>query len=250
MAKTTGIAWTSRTINPWIGCCKISTGCKNCYAETQENRFGRAVWGPDTERYKTTTSEGKIAEWNRELVAEGKTDTVFCASLSDFFEDNKQVLPWREEWWEIIKAARNIDWLVLTKRADKIAEMVPVDFYNGSYSHVHLGVSIETERYTSRLDCLRALPNWGGLRWTSMEPLLGPLGPVNLTGIDWVIVGGESDISNDYRRMEDAWVEQIMQQCNHYGSVFFFKQTAGRSGTNSDLFQGKLIQNFPKFRGR
>ena len=250
MAETTGISWTKRTINPWIGCCKISTGCLNCYAETQENRFGRAVWGPDTERYKTTTSMGKVRDWNRELASEGKTETVFCASLSDFFEDNKQVIPWREEWWDLIRESKNLDWLILTKRSNKIAEMVPVDFYNGSYSHVHLGVSVENARYTTRLDDLRAIPNWGGIRWTSMEPLLGPVGPVNLAGIDWAIVGGETDPSNSYRRMEDAWVDEIMEQCKKFGTVFFFKQTAGRSGHNSELYKGNLIHNYPKFRGR
>ncbi len=248
MAEKTGIAWTSRTINPWRGCTKISPGCLRCYAEQQEGRFNRAKWGKHAVRELSVTAEAKVKSWDRQLKREGKTDTVFCASLSDFFEDNSQVLSWREHWWDIIREANSLDWLILTKRSGFISMMLPVDFFSGKYSHVHLGVSVESADYVNRLDHLRAIPDWGGLRWTSMEPLIGPVGPVNLEKVDWVIVGGESSNGNDFRPMKDEWVDEIKSQCEKHGSVFFYKQSGGRNGTITELFRGELIQNFPKFR--
>jgi protein gp37 len=169
--------------------------------------------------------------------------------MADFFEDHAALLSQRQRWWQIIKECTNLDWLILTKRSSLIRSMLPDDFYSGSYKHVHLGATVENEKNTVRLDDLRSIPEWGGLRWTSMEPLLGPVGKVNLENINWVIVGGESCQSNKFRPMEDSWVEEIMGQCDIYGATFFFKQTAGRVGHNYPEFKGKKYQIWPDFSG-
>lgn len=249
MAKTTGIKWTNHTINPWIGCAKISEGCLNCYAESMEKIYQRGEWGVGTKRHITSTSEDNVRSFNRKAGKDEERRTVFCASMADFFEDHAALLSQRQRWWQIIKECTNLDWLILTKRSSLIRSMLPDDFYSGSYKHVHLGATVENEKNTVRLDDLRSIPEWGGLRWTSMEPLLGPVGKVNLENINWVIVGGESCQSNKFRPMEDSWVEEIMGQCDIYGATFFFKQTAGRVGHNYPEFKGKKYQIWPDFSG-
>lgn len=247
MAKTTKISWCDHTINPWIGCFKVSKECQKCYAETQEKRYGRAVWGKTAPRYKTKTSEAKVREFNRAAAKDGVKRTVFCASLSDFFEENQQVLPWREEWWDIIKDCNSLNWLILTKRDKCIQSMVPVDFYSGAYKHVNLGVSVGIQESLSRLDSLRQVPDWGGLRWTSMEPLLESLGSPDLSKIDWAIVGGESTPDNKFTVMQDDWVEEIKAACEKHGTTFHFKQNSARAGRHVQTFRGQTYLNWPKF---
>jgi len=245
MGTKTAISWTQSTINAWIGCVKVGTECLNCYAETQERRFKRAVWGRHAPRYKTLTAEKTARDLNREAQATGKRIRVFMSSESDFFEDNPQVAPWRAEWWQIVKECTHLDWLILTKRSKEIKDMVPPDFYDGSYSHVHLGVSVGVKASLFRLDDLRALPDWGGIRWVSAEPLLESLGEINLNRIEWIIVGGESTVGNKFRPMEDAWVQEIKDQCESKGVVFFFKQNAARQGCHSDRFKGRTFLALP-----
>jgi protein gp37 len=250
MAKVTGIKWTNHTVNPWIGCARISTGCINCYAETLEKRFKRGEWGPNTKRHETKTAEDSARAFDRQAAKAGERRTAFCASMADFFEDHPSLPALRSNWWNIIKECPNLDWLVLTKRSNLIQSMLPPDFFNGGYQHVHLGVTVENADASYRLDDLRKVPEWGGLRWTSMEPLVGPVGKVDLTNINWVIVGGESCQGNNFRPMEDAWVEEIMDQCNVHGSTFFFKQTSGRVGQNYPDFKGRKYQVWPDFSSK
>lgn len=249
MAKKTAISWTESTINAWIGCAKYGEECRNCYAANMEKRFKRAIWGVDARRYKTKGAEKAAYELDKKAKKEGRRIRVFMSSMSDFFENHKDVLGWRERWWQIVKECNNIDWLILTKRSEHIKSMVPIDFYSGSYKHVNLGVSVGIKKSLKRLDDLRALDDWGGLRFTSMEPLLEDLGAVNLAAINWVIVGGESTASNGFRVMEDSWVESIKRQCEEQGAVFFFKQSSGRQGTHSHEFKGKKYLELPMFNG-
>ena len=249
MAVETKISWTDSTINAWIGCHKVSPECLNCYAETQEKRYGRAKWGKDTPRYKTITAEKSARALNREAIRSGTRTKVFMSSLSDFFDAHPDCVPWRAEWWKIVRECKNLDWLILTKRTQLIPSMVPEDFYSGEYSHVHLGGSVGVKASLSRLDDLRAVPDWGGIRWSSMEPLLEALGTVNLSKIEWVIVGGESTPSNRFRPMQEDWVQEIKDQAEAQGTVFFFKQDAARQGKHSHEFQGKQHYNLPMFNG-
>lgn len=248
MARDTEISWTDHTINPWIGCFRISRECQNCYAATIESRYQRAEWGKNATRYHTKTAEKTARRLNRAAQEDGVRRKIFCASMSDFFEDNPQVEQWRKDWWTIIKECDSLDWLVLTKRSDKIAGFLPEDFTSGQYTHVNLGVSVGVASSTHRLDDLRSLPDWGGLRWVSMEPLLESLAGVDLTRIDWAIVGGETTVGNDFTQMQDAWVDEIKDACAKYGSTFFFKQTSGRNGTTIKTFRGVQYYDFPQFR--
>lgn len=249
MGNKTTISWTEATINAWIGCVKISKECERCYAETQEKRYKRAVWGKDKPRYKTKTSEKAAYKLNRKALKKGVRIRVFMSSLSDFFEDNPQVAPWRARWWKIVKECRNIDWLILTKRGNKVQSMLPEDFYSGAYKHVHLGVSVGMKSSIFRLDDLRAVPDWGGIRFVSAEPLLESLGAIDLTGFKWVIVGGESTVGNSFRPMLETWVQDIKDQCEAQGATFFFKQDAARQGCHSDEFRGKRYLELPMFQG-
>jgi protein gp37 len=249
MGKETKIAWADSTVNAWIGCAKVGPECLNCYAEAQEKRFGRAVWGVNTPRYKTITAEGSARKLNREAAEAGKRSRVFMSSESDFFDAHPDCVPWRKEWWDIVKECKNLDWLILSKRTQLIPSMVPPDFYSGEYRHVNLGGSVGVKASLSRLDDLRAVPDWGGLRFVSAEPLLEPLGTINLSKIDWIIVGGESTPSNRFRPMQEDWVQEIKDQAEAQGTVFFFKQDAARQGKHSHEFQGKQHYNLPMFNG-
>lgn len=248
MAKETEISWTDHTINPWIGCNRVSEECRNCYAATMEGRYGRAVWGKATPRYLTKGAEKQAYALNRSAERNGVRKKTFCASMSDFFEDHAEVAETRKKWWKIIKDCTNLDWLVLTKRSHKIAEFLPEDFFSGQYSHVNLGVSVGVRTSMIRLDHLRAIPDWGGLRWVSMEPLLESLNGVDLTNIAWAVVGGETTVGNDFRVMQESWVDEIRDACKTHGATFFFKQTSGRNGTTEKTFKGEQIYHFPKFR--
>lgn len=248
MAKETEISWTDHTINPWIGCNRISEECRNCYAAVIEGRYGRAVWGKTTPRYTTKGAEKEARARNRAAGRAGVRRKIFCASMSDFFEDREDLVELRKKWWQIIKECTNLDWLVLTKRSHKIADFLPEDFFSGEYSHVNLGVSVGVKSSMVRLDHLRAIPDWGGLRWVSMEPLLESLNGVDLTNIAWAVVGGETTVGNDFRVMQDEWVEEIRAACTKYGATFFFKQTSGRNGTTIKTFKGEQLYNFPDFR--
>ena len=248
MAKDTEISWTDHTVNPWIGCFKISAECRNCYAEVMESRYQRAEWGRTSPRYFTKNAEKQARSFNRAAQRDGVRRKVFCASMSDFFEDNESLIQTRKHWWNVIKELNQLDWLVLTKRADKIQQFLPEDFTEGQYTHVNLGVSVGVQSSTPRLNHLRKIPDWGGLRWVSMEPLLESLKGVNLTNIDWAIVGGETTVGNTFTPMLDQWVIEVQEACQKHGTTFFFKQTAGRNGTTLKTFQGTQYYNFPHFR--
>jgi protein gp37 len=247
MGKTTGIAWTDHTINPWMGCAKVSKGCAKCYAEGQSIRFKRGVWGVGKRRDIAIGAEDSARAFDRQAKADGVKRTAFCLSLGDFFEDHEALVDVRKYWWNIIRECVNLNWLILTKRSSLIQSMLPSDFFSGKYSHIHLGVSVENSDNVYRLDDLRSVPEWGGLRWTSMEPLVGSVGKVNLSNIEWAIVGGESSTGNNFIVMQDEWVEEIMEQCKAYNTTFFFKQTSGRNGTNKAEFKGKTYLSWPDF---
>lgn len=249
------IEWTDATLNFWYGCAKISEGCKNCYAadlvKVYANNFGRAEWGVDKPRAKHAKALQEAKRLNAKAARAGTRLKVFANSMADFFEEKSELTPWREEAWQVIKECKNLDWLLLTKRANAISYMLPVDFWEGGYKHVHLGVTVESNKVYSRVDLLRAIPDWGGLRWLSCEPLVGDISDINLAKVDWVIVGGEkTNRLKDFRKMELSWAVKLLKKCKDEQVAYFFKQTGGiiaRKDNKYEIEGWGLRREFPKF---
>lgn len=232
MGKNSAIEWTDHTFNPWIGCTKVSAGCKNCYAETlMDTQYGRVEWGVNGTRIKTSEEYWKQPhKWNKD----GKKN-VFCASLADIFEDRDDLIRWRIELFDLILATPNLNWLLLTKRPENVLKMVPNSWQSRLPKNIWMGTSIEDQESAyDRLPELLVLP--AQIRFLSVEPLIGevdlcmgihqsPNGKLigtSLEGIHWVIVGGES--GRNARQMKSKWVQKIHTQCVSTGTPFFFKQ--------------------------
>lgn len=243
MGAYSRIAWTHHTFNPIWGCEKISPGCANCYAATFAKRTGSDVWGAGRER---KTFSGRYWEqphkWNREAEKAQRRDRVFCASMTDWCLDDQTMKDLLPTLFNLIRWTPWLDWLLLTKRADRIRMSLPQDWGDG-YPNVWLGVSVENrEHRLPRIDFLREIP--ARVRFLSIEPLLEDLGDVGLEGIDWVIVGGES--GPGHRPMHHDWVMSIRDQCRTSGVAFFFKQSSGpRPGQGCEL-DGEIHQEFPE----
>lgn len=237
MGETTHIQWTDHTFNPWWGCVKVSPGCEHCYAESLSKRFGRHIWGPAKTTDRMITSDTNWRQplaWNRQAEAEGRSRRVFCASMSDVFEDHPQLDEPRRRLWRLIAHTPYLDWQLLTKRPENIAHMLPDDWGNG-WPNVWLGTSVEDQRRADlRIPLLVRVPAM--VHFLSVEPLLGPIdfldGPADpestmgewsdLDQIDWVIVGGES--GPNARPMQLDWVYSIIDQCKAHRVAFFCKQ--------------------------
>jgi|AGTN01.3.fsa_nt_gi Bacteriophage protein gp37 len=263
MAQDSKIAWTHSTWNLIWGCEKISPGCVNCYADTLSSRYGFDVWGPGKKRRVFPEKHWREPlAWDRKAAKDGYRHRVFCSSMTDVFLDDPTVTTERAKLWPLIKETPNLDWLLLTKRSGRIADCLPPDWGEG-YPNVWLGVSVESQPYTSRIDDLLKVP--AVVRFVSAEPLLGSLdltpwllppcgGDVRSghlcrlchswrCGLDWVIVGGESGAG--FRPMDDKWVRDIRRQVEGAGMSFFFKQHAAfRSGTGEEL-DGEVVKNYP-----
>lgn len=227
MGENTKIEWCTHTFNPWVGCTKISHACDNCYAEGWAKRTGQThLWAGERRRTAGAYWRAPL-KWNK--VAEGLStrDRVFCASLADVF-DNQVPNDWRTDLWALVARTPSLDWLLLTKRPQNIAKMLPgscVEQLVGRdlpwpWPHVWLGATVEDRASLRRVDHLRAVP--ARIRFLSIEPLLGDLGMINLSGIHLVIVGGES---GPYARpMDEAWANDLLRQCRAAGVKFFMKQ--------------------------
>lgn len=234
MAEKTIIAWTGQTWNPWRGCTKISPGCVNCYMFTAQERYGR-----DPKEVVRTKTWGDPVKWQRAAAAAGKTELVFTCSWSDWFHTDAD--EWRPEAWSLVRRCPNLHFQILTKRADRIAANLPADWGSG-YPNVWLGVSVENRKHgLPRIDRLRLIP--AAVRFLSVEPLLEDLGAVDLTGIDWVIVGGES--GPGYRPMEHAWARSLRDQCGEQGAAFFFKQSSAPRTEMGIELDGKIVREYP-----
>lgn len=274
MAENTKIEWCSHTFNPWIGCQKVSEGCRNCYAETEtfarvERSGGRELWGPNGERHVTGESYWKQPlKWNRQAeepcflcgdksaqceCGNKRRQRVFCASLADVFEDRLDLVEPRHRLFDVIDRTPNLDWLLVTKRPENLNAMLPwTSEHAGEYgerywSNVWLGTSVENRKHgLPRVDVLRRTP--AGVRFLSCEPLLEDLGEVDLTGIHWVIVGGESGA--DARPMDTRWATNLRDQCKAAGIAFFMKQMsacANKTYKDFDRFPPHLrVREFPR----
>jgi len=260
--ENTEISWTHNTFNPWIGCEKVSAACKHCYAETLSHRYqftgkrGLPLWGgPQTADRRLTGGDNwrKPARWNREAQKEGTRTRVFCASLADVFEDREELLPWRERLFGLIDVTPSLDWLLLTKRPQNIEQMYPRSWAQRPPQNVWFGTTVEDRKALARIDHLRAVP--ATVRFLSIEPLLEDLGEINLQGIDWVIVGGES--GHGARPMRPEWARSVRDQCIAQNVRFHFKQwgeydsTGTRVGKHAAgrLLDGVLWEEYPLVAG-
>ena len=227
MAEKTKIQWCDHTFNPWIGCEKVNEGCKFCYAEAlMDHRYGRVKWGPQGTRSRTKTWKDPI-KWNREALAAGERRKVFCASLADVFEDRPELVPWRQELFELIDRCQSLDWLLLTKRPENIDRMWPD---NAKRDNVWLGTSIANQNnadvYIDRLIRSKAFCEF---LFLSVEPQIAYVDlhswfhPFSL--IDWVIVGGESKQGKEEpRRFDIRWAMDMIWMCRDANIPCFIKQ--------------------------
>jgi protein gp37 len=256
MSDRTPIEWADHTFNPWVGCTKVSPACDGCYAERWAKWTGQPQqW--DGERRRTTTANWQEPiKWNRRAAAAGKRPRVFCASLADVF-DNQVPRRWRDDLWHWIDQTPNLDWLLLTKRPQNIARMLPdpetsVKPWGAGWPNVWLGISAGNQAEADRnIPILGQIP--AAVRFVSLEPLLGsidltaiacpngckppdycsrchpdggePTGTCDVLGsglLDWVIVGGESGPSA--RPMHPDWARKVRDDCVGASVPFFFKQ--------------------------
>lgn len=230
MAANSKIEWTHHTFNPWIGCSKVSPGCAYCYAETlMDTRWGKVKWGPNGNRVRTADAYWRQPmKWNRLAEQAGERHRVFCASLADVFEDRPELVPWRRDLFHLITCTPHLDWLVLTKRPENaLRMMVEAGLYTVEnpnlpcpQPNLWVGTSVEDKARRTRIDHLRKVQ--AVVRFLSMEPLLEDLGCVNLDGIHWGIVGGES--GHGARPVHPEWVRSLRDQFGVAGLAFFFKQ--------------------------
>lgn len=173
MGEKTKISWCDHTFNPWIGCTKVSTGCRHCYAETQNARFRwNGGWGKGQPRRRTSKKNwAKVLDWDRWASVEDKPRRVFCASLADVF-DGEVDQEWRNDLWKLIDDTPHLEWLILTKRPEHIMDMLPKAWLISPPDHIRIGVTVEDQAAAEeRIPLL--LQSWGGRNFLSCEPLLG-----------------------------------------------------------------------------
>jgi len=227
MGENSKIQWTHHTFNPWIGCAKVSAGCTNCYAEVDtfprvQRSRGRELWGVNARRHVTSDANWlKPIAWNREAEAAGERRRVFCASMADVFEDRIDLLNVRGLLWGLVERCDALDWLLLTKRPENIASLVPSSWMQHWPAHVWIGTTVENQAAVGRVIHLSRIP--APVRFASIEPLLGPveLG-CWVSCLSWVILGGES--GPHARPCALEWLERIADECQHVGVKVFVKQ--------------------------
>jgi protein gp37 len=209
-STNTAIEWTDKTWNPATGCNKVSPGCKHCYAETITKRFTQHF----PEGFEFTLRPDRLEEPRRWR----KPSRVFVNSMSDLFHE-RMPLPFLQEVFRVMGECPKHVFQILTKRHERLLLLAPeLDWP----PNVWMGVSVENQDYAHRVDYLRTVP--ATVRFLSCEPLLGPL-HLDLQGIHWVIVGGES--GRGHRPIEAEWVRAIGRQSREAGAAFFFKQWGG-----------------------
>lgn len=246
MGKNTEIQWCDATWNPWMGCTKISEGCKNCYMFRDQKRFGK----DPTEIRRSKTTLNDPLKWK-------EPRRIFVCSWSDFFHED---VPdeWRRATWEIMYHMKEHTFLILTKRPENISDMLPAGWIEGMWKYmrnVWFGVSVENQkRATERIPKLLQTP--AAVHFVSAEPLLSP---IEFDGwlkdfderqnfINWVITGGESDFKNP-RPFDLDWARSIRDECQMAGVKYFHKQHGGSKKINGTWggreLDGRTWDEFP-----
>jgi protein gp37 len=242
MSRKSQIEWTEFTWNPTTGCTKISAGCKNCYAEVMAGRLQAMGAVGYEEGFKLKLHPDRL----NQPLERRKPTTYFVNSMSDLFHENISY-EYLDQVFDIINKTPQHTYQILTKRPENMKKyflerIVPINAW--------LGVSVEDKKHgVPRIDTLRGIK--AKIRFLSVEPLLEDIGDINLSGIHWVIVGGES--GNKARSMKEEWVESVQKQCLLYNAAFFFKQwgTWGEDGvkraksSNGRLLKGRAWEEMP-----
>lgn len=247
MAGLSDIEWTDATWNPVTGCTMISPGCTNCYAMRMAARL-QAIGHPSY--VDVTRKSGGRPVWTGKVLLNKKSLTVplrwraprkiFVNSMSDLFQDGVPA-PFIRQVWGTMSAAHWHIFQVLTKRPERMQQIV-IKHRLPVLPNVWLGTSVESEDYKDRIDLLRQTP--AHVRFVSFEPLVAPVGKVNLKGIHWAIVGGESGPKS--RPMSPDWVDEIERQCRRDKVAFFFKQWGGKNKKAAGrMYRGRVWDEFP-----
>lgn len=237
MAQNSAIEWTGSTWNPITGCSKHSDGCQNCYAEKMAVRLKNMGLKKYSNAFHLTLHYSNLED----PLEMKKPQTIFVCSMSDIF--HKDVPD--EFILKLFKVMNDAYWhtfQVLTKRAERIASLSKQITWT---KNIWLGTTVENAKVTDRIDYLR---NSGAyIKFLSIEPLLGPIPNMNLHGIDWVIVGGES--GTNARPMNKEWVVDIKEQCKLSKTAFFFKQWGGKNKKKAGrLLDGKYYDEMPSMK--
>lgn len=232
--KNSKIEWTETTWNPSTGCTKISEGCKNCYAE----RMSKRLCAMGTEKYRNAFE----LTLHNDVLSEPKTwkapRTVFVNSMSDLFHE-EMPFAFIQQVFTVMNQCPRHTFQVLTKRADMLFEY---DEKLKWTKNIWMGVTVESDKQISRISALRHCG--ANVKFLSIEPLLTALPYIDLSGIDWVIVGGES--GPGARPLEESWVIEIKKMCQNQNVPFFFKQWGGTNKKkNGRLLQGKVWSEMP-----
>lgn len=247
MAENSPIEWTDATWNPIAGCSLASAGCTNCYAM----RMAARLEAMGVQKYVgLTRKSGGRAKWTGKIYCDEsalsvphkwrKSRKVFVNSMSDLFHSD---VP--EEFilqvWKVMKTTPRHDYQLLTKRPERMRQLLSRPEFE-VLPNVWVGTSVESQEVVHRIEELRATP--AAVRFISFEPLIGPITSVNLEGIAWAIVGGESGPQS--RTMKEKWVLQIERLCRSHGTAFFFKQWGGTNKkATGRLLGGRTYDEMP-----
>jgi protein gp37 len=234
MAHKSQIEWTESTWNPVTGCNKISPGCKNCYAERLAKRLKAMGQANYRNGFKLTLQPQMLElplKWK-------KPQTIFVNSMSDLFHKDVP-LDYIQQVFDVMNRAHWHRFQVLTKRADRLAELSSELTWS---PNIWMGVSVESQKYVHRINDLRSTS--ADVKFLSLEPLLSSLKNLDLREIDWAIIGGESGYG--FRPIKEEWVLDIRQQCRDFDVPFFFKQWGGFNKKKTGrLLEGRTWDEMP-----
>jgi protein gp37 len=239
MSERSKIEWTSASWNPVTGCDQVSPGCAHCYAKTFSERFRGVPAHPFEQGFDLKLWPDRLElplRWRQPKL-------VFVNSMSDLFHER---VPFDHiaAVFDVMGRAEQHTFQVLTKRHERLADLAPELHWP---ANVWMGVSIENRRFVQRADYLRRVDS--AVRFISAEPLLGPLEGLDVTGIDWLIAGGES--GPGHRRVDLDWVRELRDRCVHEQVAFFFKQVGGRTSKSGGReLDGRTWDEMPTARGR
>jgi protein gp37 len=234
MPGTSQIEWTHSTWNPVTGCSKVSPGCAHCYAETFAERWRGIPDHPYEQGFDLRLWPARIEQplrWRRPRM-------IFVNSMSDLFHEDIP-LDFLQRVFDVMVTAEQHTFQVLTKRHERLMELAPLLPWP---PNVWMGVTIENRRFVHRANALRSVDC--AVRFISAEPLLGPLEGLDLTGIHWVIAGGES--GPGFRRVRVEWLRNLRDRCQAEGVAYFFKQWGGiRPKTGGRMLDGRTWDELP-----
>jgi len=237
MAKNSSIEWTESTWNPITGCTKVSPGCKFCYAERMAKRL-KAMGSANYENgFKLSLHEHALElplTWK-------KPQTIFVNSMSDLFHKTVP-LEFIQKMFDVMNKASWHTFQILTKRSERLFELDPILIWT---DNIWMGVSVENQNYTYRVDHLRY--THAQVKFLSIEPLIGPIENLDLANMNWVIVGGES--GPGARPMKEEWVVAIRDNCKRAKVPFFFKQWGGVNKKKyGRILKGRTWDELPMLR--